>query len=260
MTRRIPLLLLGVSAASAVIWAVRPSTSPIESAVVAADETPQAPAIKAELKTPQQKGSYAFGRKVGSTLVRQVGPESLDLNAFLLGMQEALAGKEATMNEADCDLAFKAFQKEVGARQMKSAGAAAEKNKKVGEKNKKEGEAFLAANKAKAGVKTLPSGIQYIVLKEGTGKQPKATDEVKVHYHGTLINGKVFDSSVDRGEPATFRLDQVIPGWTESVQLMKEGSKWRVFIPPDLAYGAQGPGPIGPNATLIFEIELLEVK
>jgi FKBP-type peptidyl-prolyl cis-trans isomerase len=98
------------------------------------------------------------------------------------------------------------------------------------------------------------------VLKEGTGKQPKATDEVKVHYHGTLIDGTVFDSSVNRGEPATFRLDQVIPGWTESVQKMKEGSKWRVYIPADLAYGARGPEPIGPNATLIFEIELLEVK
>jgi FKBP-type peptidyl-prolyl cis-trans isomerase FklB len=142
---------------------------------------------------------------------------------------------------------------EVGARQMKSANAAGYKNKKLGE-------AFLAANKTKPGVKTLPSGIQYLVLKEGTGKQPKATDEVKVHYHGTLIDGTVFDSSVNRGEPATFRLDQVIPGWTESVQKMKEGSKWRVFIPSDLAYGPRGPAPIGPNATLIFEIELLEVK
>jgi FKBP-type peptidyl-prolyl cis-trans isomerase FklB len=136
---------------------------------------------------------------------------------------------------------------------MKAANAAAEKNKK-------EGEAFLAANKTKPGVMTLPSGIQYVVLKEGTGKQPKATDQVKVHDHGTLIDGTVFDSSVDRGEPMTFRLNKVIPGWTESVQKMKEGSKWRVFIPSDLAYGPDGQQPIGPNTTLIFEIELLEVK
>jgi FKBP-type peptidyl-prolyl cis-trans isomerase len=252
MARRVPLILLGVSALAALVWAVRPSTSSLEPRAVAADETPQAPAIKAELKSPQQKGSYAFGYKVASTLRRQVG-DSLDLNAFLLGMQEALSGKEASLSEADREKAFKAFQMEVGARHMKTANSAADKSKK-------DGEAFLAANKTKPGVKTLPSGIQYIVLKEGTGKQPKATDEVKVHYHGTLINGKVFDSSVDRGEPMTFRLDQVIPGWTESVQKMKEGSKWRVFIPPDLAYGERGPDPIGPNATLIFEIELLQVK
>jgi FKBP-type peptidyl-prolyl cis-trans isomerase len=253
MGRRTPLILLGVSALAALVWAVRPSASSLEPAVVAADETPQAPAIKAELKTPQQKGSYAFGYLVGSNLRKQVGPESLDLNGFLLGIQEALSGKTATLNEADRNQAFRAFQPVFAAHRAKTANPAVEKNKK-------DGEAFLAANKTKPGVKTLPSGIQYIVLKEGTGKQPKATDEVKVHYHGTLINGKVFDSSVDRGEPMTFRLDQVIPGWTESVQKMKEGSKWRVFIPPDLAYGERGPEPIGPNATLIFEIELLEVK
>ncbi|HET6328342.1 MAG TPA: FKBP-type peptidyl-prolyl cis-trans isomerase [Planctomycetaceae bacterium] len=251
MARRAPLVLLGFFAAAALVWIVRPVAS-LESSAVAADEAPQAPA-KPELKTPQQKGSYSFGYLVGSNLKKQVGPDSLELNAFLLGMREALNGKDRSMSEAQCAEAFKAFQKEVGARHMKTANVA-------GEKNKKDGEAFLAANKTKPGVKVLPSGIQYIVLKEGTGKQPKATDEVKVHYHGTLIDGKVFDSSVDRGEPATFRLDQVIPGWTESVQQMKEGSKWRVFIPPDQAYGANGPGPIGPNATLIFEIELLEVK
>jgi FKBP-type peptidyl-prolyl cis-trans isomerase len=138
---------------------------------------------------------------------------------------------------------------------MSPAGSAAEANKKKGEE-------FLAANKTKEGVKTLPDGIQYIVLKEGTGKHPKATDRVTVHYHGTLIDGTVFDSSVKRGEPASFALNQVIPGWTEVVQLMKEGSKWRVFIPPNLAYGEhpRPGGPIGPNETLIFEIELLKVE
>ena len=129
------------------------------------------------------------------------------------------------------------------------------------EANKKKGEDFLAANAKKEGVKTLPSGLQYVVLKEGTGKKPQATDEVEVHYHGTLIDGTVFDSSVDRGEPASFPVNRVIAGWTESLQLMKEGAKWRVFIPSKLAYRQRGAPPkIGPNETLIFEIELLHVK
>jgi FKBP-type peptidyl-prolyl cis-trans isomerase FklB len=127
--------------------------------------------------------------------------------------------------------------------------------------NKKKGEEFLAANAKKEGVKTLPSGLQYLVLKEGTGKKPGPTDEVEVHYHGTLIDGSVFDSSVDRGEPASFPVNRVIPGWTEALQLMKEGAKWRVFIPSKLAYQQRGSPPkIGPNETLIFEIELLHVK
>ena len=127
--------------------------------------------------------------------------------------------------------------------------------------NQKEGEAFLAANGKKPGVTTLPSGLQYVVLKEGTGRQPAATDTVTVHYQGTLINGTEFDSSYKRGQPASFPLNQVIKGWTEGVQLMKEGAKYRFFIPPHLAYGQRGAGPvIGPNATLIFEVELLSVK
>jgi len=165
-----------------------------------------------------------------------------------LGVQEAIVGKDRSMDEAECATAFKTFQKEVQARHMKTATAA-------GEKNKKAGDAFLATNKTKPGVKVLPSGIQYVVLKEGTGKQPKATDEVKVHYHGTLIDGKVFDSSVDRGEPATFRLDQVIPGWTEGVQMMVEGEKRRFWIPAKLAYEGQD----GPQGMLVFDIELIRI-
>jgi FKBP-type peptidyl-prolyl cis-trans isomerase FklB len=127
--------------------------------------------------------------------------------------------------------------------------------------NKKEGEAFLAANGKKPGVKTLPSGLQYTVIKEGTGKQPSATDTVTVHYKGTLINGTEFDSSYKRGKPASFPLNGVIKGWTEGVQLMKEGAKYRFFIPPHLAYDQGGAGPmIGPNSTLIFEVELLSVQ
>jgi FKBP-type peptidyl-prolyl cis-trans isomerase len=129
------------------------------------------------------------------------------------------------------------------------------------EKNQKEGEAFLAANGKKAGVKTLPSGLQYTVIKEGTGKQPAATDTVTVHYKGTLINGTEFDSSSKGGRPLSFPLNQVIKGWTEGVQLMKEGAKYRFFIPPHLAYVPRGAGPlIGPNTTLIFDVELLSVQ
>lgn len=132
----------------------------------------------------------------------------------------------------------------------------------MAEQNLKAGEEFLAANAKKEGVKKTASGLQYVVLKEGQGKKPGLSDKVAVHYHGTLINGKVFDSSVDRGEPITFGVTQVIKGWTEALQLMKEGSKYRVFIPSELAYGKRGTpgGPIGPNETLIFEIELLHVK
>ena len=127
--------------------------------------------------------------------------------------------------------------------------------------NRKKGEEFLAANKNKKGVVTLPSGLQYHVIKEGTGKKPTANDEVEVHYHGTLLDGTVFDSSIDRNQPVTFAVNRVIPGWTEVLQLMKEGAKWKVFIPSQLAYRQRGAPPrIGPNETLIFDIELLKVK
>ena len=131
----------------------------------------------------------------------------------------------------------------------------------LAEKNQKEGEAFLAANAKKAGVTTLPSGLQYAIIKDGTGKKPSATDIVTVHYKGTLLNGAEFDSSYKRGQPASFPLNQVIKGWTEGVQLMKEGSKYKFFIPSNLAYGPRGAGGlIGPNSTLIFEVELLSIQ
>ena len=131
-----------------------------------------------------------------------------------------------------------------------------------GEKNKQEGEAFLAENKKKEGVKTLPSGLQYKVITEGTGKSPKASDTVTVNYRGTLIDGTEFDSSYKRGQAASFQVNGVIKGWTEALQLMKEGAKWQLFVPSNLAYGEKGTGsgPIGPNATLVFEVELISVK
>jgi FKBP-type peptidyl-prolyl cis-trans isomerase FklB len=147
-----------------------------------------------------------------------------------------------------------AFQKEMMAKMT-------ENSKKAGEKNKKEGEVFLAENKKKPGIITLPSGMQYKIMREGTGKSPKSTDTVTTHYRGTTLDGKEFDSSYKRNEPASFPLNRVIAGWTEALQLMKVGSKWQLFIPSNLAYGENGAGQdIGPDATLIFEVELLAVK
>ncbi|HUE17774.1 MAG TPA: FKBP-type peptidyl-prolyl cis-trans isomerase [Planctomycetaceae bacterium] len=211
------------------------------------------PPIAAELKSQKQKGSYSIGYSVGTTLRRQIGTGSLDLSAFLLGMQQSLSGQKASLSATEQDKAFKSFIGDLQREKMKKTAEASESNKKKGEE-------FLEANKKQKGVTTLPSGLQYLVIKEGTGKQPKATDKVEVHYHGTLIDGTVFDSSVERGVPATFPVGRVIPGWIEALQLMKEGAKWKVVVPAKLAYGAEGPPGIGPNQTLIFEIELLKVK
>jgi FKBP-type peptidyl-prolyl cis-trans isomerase FklB len=157
------------------------------------------------------------------------------------------------MTEEEMRTVMNAFRQEMASKQM-------EKMKTVGDKNKKEGEAFLVENKKKKGVKTLPSGLQYKVIKEGTGKMPKTTDKVSCQYEGTLIDGTVFDSSYKRGEPATFPVNGVIPGWTEALQMMKVGSKWQLFIPSKLGYGERGAGPqIGPNAVLIFTVELISV-
>jgi FKBP-type peptidyl-prolyl cis-trans isomerase FklB len=204
------------------------------------------------LKTPKEKISYIIGVQIGS----QLKGDSMDVDPNLVGrgIQDAIAGNKLLLSDQDAKDTMNAFQKEQAVRQT------AEK-KKQGEKNKKEGDVFLAENKKKTGVKTLPSGLQYKVLKEGTGKMPKATDTVTTNYKGTLIDGKEFDSSYRRGEPATFQVSGVIPGWTEALQLMKEGSKWQLFVPPQLGYADRGAGnQIGPNATLIFEVELISVK
>jgi FKBP-type peptidyl-prolyl cis-trans isomerase FklB len=226
----------------------KPAAAPL-----AAKTTEMAP-INAELKTDKQKGSFALGHNVGSTLRKQIGAETIDAAAFLQGMQQALADSKPSLSAIEQERALKAFIMTVQAEQMKKATEAREANKKKGEE-------FLANNKKQKGVTVTASGLQYQVLKEGTGKQPKKTDEVRVHYHGTLTDGTVFDSSVDRGEPATFHVNRVIPGWTEALQLMKEGEKVRVVIPPALAYRDHGAPPkIGPNETLVFEIELLKVN
>lgn len=205
------------------------------------------------LTTPKEKASYAIGMNWGNGLHRQ-GVE-VDMPALMQGMKDAMAGTKTLLTEEEARAALMQLQSEVQAKQQAKAA-------QEGEANKKEGEAFLAANKSKEGVVTLPSGLQYKILKEGSGPKPKATDSVVCNYKGTLINGTEFDSSYKRGEPATFPVTGVIKGWTEALQLMPVGSKWQLFIPSDLAYGARGTpgGPIGPNSTLIFEVELMSIK
>jgi FKBP-type peptidyl-prolyl cis-trans isomerase len=220
----------------------------------AAKAPTEMPPIVADLKTDKQKGSFSLGYNMGSTLRKQIGAETIDVAPFLQGMQQSLAGQKASLSAIERERALKSFVMTVQSQQMKKAAEALEVNKKKGDE-------FLANNKKQKGVVVRPSGLQYQVLREGSGKQPAANDEVQVHYHGTLTDGTVFDSSIDRGEPATFRANHVIPGWTEVLQLMKEGAKYRVVIPAELAYGQRGrPPKIGPNETLIFEIELLKVK
>ena len=207
---------------------------------------------KGPLKTQKDKVSYSIGLNIGKNFKQQL--MDVDLNLLMQGIKDGLTDSKALLSDNDMREVMTTFQKEQMAKMSENA-------KKVGEKNKKEGEAFLAENKKKPGVKTLASGLQYKILKEGTGRTPRATDTVVTHYRGTLINGKEFDSSYRRGEPVTFLVKGVIPGWTEALQLMKVGSKWQLFVPPQLAYRENGAGAdIGPNATLIFEVELIGVK
>jgi FKBP-type peptidyl-prolyl cis-trans isomerase FklB len=212
---------------------------------------------KVELKSAKDKSSYAIGLNIGKNFKSQ--GLDLDLKILLKGIEDALSGQKSLLSNAEIRDTMMALQKEMMAKQGERKKVDDEKRKLDGEKNKKEGEAFLAENKDKPGVVTLPSGLQYVILKEGTGEKPQATDKVKTHYRGTLVNGTEFDSSVG-GEPAVFPLNRVIKGWTEVLQLMPVGSKWQIFLPSDLAYGENGQGEaIGPNSTLIFEIELLEI-
>lgn len=206
---------------------------------------------KPALETVEQKGSYAIGADIAANFKRQ-GVE-VDVQALVAGFADASAGK-ARMTDAELRAATTAFREVVMAK-------VAEKSKAQASENLKAGAAYLEANAKKPGVKTTASGLQYEVIKSGTGASPKAEDTVSVHYHGTLIDGTVFDSSIERGEPATFPVGGVIKGWVEALQLMKVGDKWKLTIPAELAYGERSPGgEIGPNSTLIFEVELLEIE
>ncbi len=204
------------------------------------------------LKTDKDKVSYALGMNLGSNLHR----DSIDIDTaiFLRALKDTLAGGKTLLTESETRAALMQLQTAVRAKQM-------EKMKLTGEANKKEGDSFLAANKTKEGVVTLPSGLEYKILAEGTGPKPAATDTVVCNYRGTLVNGTEFDSSYKRGQPATFPVSGVIKGWTEALQLMPVGSKWQLFLPAELAYGERGPSPeIGPNSTLVFEVELLSIQ
>jgi FKBP-type peptidyl-prolyl cis-trans isomerase FklB len=204
------------------------------------------------LKTQKDKISYAIGLNIGKSLRK----DSVDVDSaiFARGVKDAITGAKALLTDDELKATLTTLQGELQARQQ-------EELKKAGDINLKAGEAFLAENKTKQGIVTLPSGLQYKIITPGNGPKPTASDSVTCNYRGTLLDGTEFDSSYKRGQPATFPVSGVIKGWTEAVQLMPVGSKWQIFIPSDLAYGNRGAGnDIGPNATLIFEVELLSIQ
>lgn len=204
------------------------------------------------LETSKERLSYALGMDIASFL-KTLGTE-IDVAVFVQGLQDSFEGKETLLTGEEAAEIKNDF---VRRRQE----GRAEEMKKLAEENRKEGEAFLAKNKKQKGVMTTASGLQYTVLEEGKGPKPKKSDRVRVHYRGMLLDGTEFDSSYKRGQPATFPLTGVIPGWTEGLQLMKVGSKYKLFVPSNIAYGERGRPPrIGPNATLIFEVELLGIE
>lgn len=199
-----------------------------------------------------QKVGYSFGYIMGKSNTESV--KGLDVDAFLQGFKDGYAGKPALLSEEQIKSTLLQYKQVQDAQEMKAFEQKAKTNTDAGAK-------FLSDNAKKQGVVTTPSGLQYLVIKQGTGKKPSATSKVTVHYEGRLIDGTVFDSSIDRGEPINFQLNQVIAGWTEGLQLMQEGAKYRLFIPAKLGYGETGAGKtIGPNSTLIFDVELIKVN
>ena len=197
--------------------------------------------------------SYALGMSMGNNF-RASGVDNLDSDAFAAGVRAVFDGEKPLMTYEEAKEEIRVYFTALEEKQRAAAEAAATVNAEAGKK-------FLDENAAREGVNVTASGLQYEVLKQGEGPKPTAEDQVTVHYTGSLIDGTIFDSSIERGAPATFGVSQVIPGWVEALQLMNEGSKWRLFIPSDLAYGTHGAGPvIGPNATLIFDVELIKVN
>jgi FKBP-type peptidyl-prolyl cis-trans isomerase FklB len=210
------------------------------------------------LKTDKDKESYAIGLNIGKSIHRD-GVE-VDPNVLSRGIKDALSGAKPALTDDEAKAVMMSLQTRVRKQQAEQAQVAAEAAKKVGEANKAAGDAFLAANKTKEGVVTLPSGLQYKILTQGTGPKPTATDTVVCNYKGTLLDNTEFDSSYSRNQPLTIPVGGVIKGWTEALQLMPVGSKWQLFIPSDLAYGPTAKGPIAANSTLIFEVELLSIQ
>jgi FKBP-type peptidyl-prolyl cis-trans isomerase len=223
-----------------------PGTTPAKPRTATGTQTPLA------LKTEKDKASYAIGVNIGKSMHKDA--VDIDPTIFSRGMKDALSGGKLLLTDDEMRATLTKLQADLRVKQEAAM-------QKAGEINKKVGDDFLVQNKTKEGVVALPDGLQYKVLKAGTGPKPAATDQVVCNYRGTLLDGTEFDSSYKRGQPATFPVSGVIKGWTEAVQLMPVGSKWQLFIPADLAYGNRGAGPdIGPNATLIFEVELLSIQ
>lgn len=215
-----------------------------------AEETTAAPELK--LDNPKNRISYTIGVNIGQDFKSQ--QMDIDADALLLGLKDSLAGKELRLTDEEMVSEVNAFQEEMQARMLAEMESMAAGNKAAGE-------AFLAENAKQEGVVVTASGLQYKVLEAGEGDSPSPADVVTVHYRGTLIDGTQFDSSYDRGQPATFPVSGVIPGWTEALQLMKPGAKWQLAIPAELAYGERGAGQdIGPHATLLFDVELLSIE
>jgi FKBP-type peptidyl-prolyl cis-trans isomerase len=211
------------------------------------------------LKTPKEKASYGLGMNIGSTLKRQGVQGHIDPAIVARGLRDALNGTKPALTDEEIRAALTMLQTEVRGEQELKAKAAEAKAHEAGAPNRKAGEEFLAANKTKDGVVTLPSGLQYKILTAGSGAKPTASDMVTCNYRGTLLNGTEFDASEKHGGAQTFPLGRVIKGWTEALQLMPVGSKWQLFIPPDLAYGDGAPPEIGPGSTLIFDVELVSI-
>ena len=227
-------------------------TTPKTPAAKPGSTTARKPAVLA-LQTQKDKASYAIGLNIGRSM--QKDSVDIDPNILLRGMKDGLAGAKPLLTDDEAKATMVAFQADLRKKQEVKMQA-------LSEANKTQGEAFLAENKTKEGIVTLPSGLQYKILTEGTGPKPAATDTVVCNYKGTLLDNTEFDSSYKRGQPATFPVSGVIKGWTEALQLMPVGSKWQLFIPSELAYGARGGpgGGIGPNATLVFEVELMSIQ
>lgn len=215
--------------------------------------TPQRPAASPAASAPIDKNklSYAIGYEIGSDFVEK--NMQVDLNVVIRAIQDGYAKRNPTVSEQD-------MRQVLGAMREKMIGEAKVKFEQIARENKTKSDRFLAENKAKKGIVALPSGIQYRVIEEGTGRRATAKSEVTVHYRGSLSNGFEFDSSFARGTPASFKVDTVIDGWKEVLPLMKIGDHWQVFLPPEKAYGMRGQGPIGPNEALVFDIKLIDVK
>lgn len=222
------------------------STAFVAATLISGHAAPQA----IDLESDEGKAGYSIGVNIGMNLESQGIAEYVDVNALLAGIADALEG-DLQMNEQEIVTAIQEFSARLEDQAQEQT-----------ERQAQEGRAFLEENARRDEVTTTDSGLQYMVLEEGdpNAPSPSETDTVNVHYHGTLVDGTVFDSSVERGEPVSFPLNEVIPGWTEGLQLMQVGDKFRFFIPPELAYGESGAGPIGPNATLIFDVELLDIE